>query len=85
MTDWLKVAENIDALRIIPRLLVLAYCVYVFYITTFILRWYMELSAAERSLEATGLATVVISAVSGLGSWFLKIYIFSGRKWDGAN
>lgn len=83
--EWLDRAEIVDALRVVPRLLLIAYCAFTFHIVSWILEWYMALPAAERSLESSGLAAAVITAVTGLGSWFLKVYTFSGRHWNAEN
>lgn len=76
--DW---AEVFDAWRVIPRALVLGYWFWVVVVVNEILRWYQSLPSAERTLEASGLATVVITAVTGMGSWVSKIYMDGGRSW----
>lgn len=83
MTNVLKFAEGLDALRIIPRAILAGYCWFVIYITTWILGWYFNLPVAERSIESSGLVLGLFTSITGMGSWFLKIYIQSGRKWNG--
>lgn len=59
------------------------YAWFVLHVVDNVLFWYQALPLAERSLEASGLAASVITAVTGLGSWFLKVYLDSGRAWRG--
>lgn len=78
-------AEVIDAYRIIPRALMIAYCVFVYHITTYLLDWYTALPFEERSVEASGLAFGIFTAVTGLGTQFLNAYLKSGRQWNGSS
>lgn len=78
----LTAAEVFDSWRVIPRLLLLGYCWFVVYLTNWLLTWYMALPAAERSVEASGLAVGIFTAVTGFGTAFLNTYSKSGRKWD---
>jgi hypothetical protein len=82
---WLAGAEITDAWRVIPRLLLIGYCFFVFDLTSRLLTWYFTLPAAERSLEASGLGVAVFTAVTGFGTQFLNAYIKSGRKWNGSS
>lgn len=78
---WLDAAEVFDAWRIAPRVLLFGYWIWVAWIVDRLLSWYMALPADERSMEASGMATFVITAVTGLASWISKIYMHSGRLW----
>jgi hypothetical protein len=80
---WLDAAEVFDAWRIVPRALLLVYWAWVIWIVHDTLNHYWSLPAAERTLEASGLAGAVITAVTGLVSWVSKIYMESGRSWTG--
>lgn len=80
-TWWLDVAEVFDAWRVIPRLLVFGYWLWIVWLVDNLLRWYQSLPADERTLEASGFATFVITAVTGMGSWVSKIYMDGGRSW----
>jgi len=80
--DWLDFAEAIDALRLIPRLLLVSYCAFVFWLTDRLLTWYFALPASERSLEASGLAGGIFTAATGLATIFLNTYLKSGRNWN---
>ena len=81
----LLLAECVDAWRVMPRLLMLAYIGFVYHITTFLLNWYVNLPADERSMEASGFAFGVFTAITGLGTVFLNAYLKSGRKWNGSS
>lgn len=80
---WLSAAEVVDAWRVWPRLLLIGYCYFVFTLTEKLVTWYMGLPAAERSLEASGMAVAIFTAVTAFGTQFLNAYLKSGRKWDG--
>jgi len=80
---WLDAAEIVDAWRVVPRALLFAYCIWVWNVVGDTLNWYQHLPAAERTLEASGLAGAVITAVLGLATWVFKIYSDGGRDWTG--
>lgn len=80
--QWLEKAEIFDALRIIPRAMLFGYSWFVLYAFHEILTWYQGLPAAERTIEASGLAGALITAITGLGSMFLSAYLKSGRDWE---
>jgi hypothetical protein len=42
----------------------------------------MALPAAERSMEASGMAVGIFTALLGLGTNFMNVYVKSGRKWN---
>ena len=81
--EWLDIAETIDALRVVPRLLMVGYCGFVLWLTNRLLTWYMTLPQAERGLEAAGLAGTIFTVITGLATVFLNAYLKSGRKWNG--
>ena len=78
---WLDIAETIDAWRLVPRTLLFSYCIWVSNIVAQVLTWYQHLPGTERSLEASGMAAAVITAVTGLATWVFKIYSDGGRDW----
>jgi hypothetical protein len=80
---FLNAAEVFDAWRIVPRALLVFYWGWVVWIVQDVLTWYQALPSAERTLEASGLAGGVITAVTSLVSWVSKIYMESGRQWTG--
>lgn len=77
----LSAAEVTDAFRVIPRLLLVAYCLFVYDVTFYLLDWYTHLPAQDRNLEASGLAAAIFTAITGFGTQFLNAYIKSGRDW----
>lgn len=79
---WLDAAEIFDAWRVVPRVLVFGYSAWAIYIVNRCLVWYQAIPAPERNIEASSLTTVVISAVTGLATLALKIYMQSGRDWS---
>lgn len=81
----LALAECADAWRVAPRGLLVAYWCLVYDVTDRLLTWYMELPAAERSIEASGMAVGIFTALLGLGVNFMNTYLQSGRKWTTKN
>ena len=79
---WLDAAEVFDAWRVVPRLVLFAYCWWLAYVVDYILIWYTRLPAPARSIEASGMASVVITAVTGMGAFVFKVYVSGGRSWD---
>jgi hypothetical protein len=79
---WLDAAEVFDAWRIVPRLVLFGYCAWLVYVVDFILVWYTHLPASSRGIEASGMASVVITAVTGMGAFVFKVYVSGGRAWD---
>lgn len=81
--QYLDTAEMVDALRLIPRFLLIGYCFFVLWLTDRLLTWYMALPAAERGIETGGFAGGVFTAATGLATIFVNTYLNSGRKWNG--
>lgn len=79
----LNVAEVVDAWRVTPRALLLAYWLLVYDVTDRLLTWYMTLPALERTAEASGMAFGIFTALLGLGTIFMNAYIKTGRRWNG--
>lgn len=80
---WLNVAEVIDHLRIVPRLVLLAYATYVYQITFFVLHWYATQPKEARGIEESSVVGVVITAVTGFAPWIFRIYADSATDWTG--
>jgi len=78
---WLDAAEIFDNWRVVPRLILFMYCWWLAHVVGEILHWYFALPATARGLEASGMTSVVITAVTGLGTWVYKIYSDAGRDW----
>lgn len=77
---WL--AECVDAWRLMPRVLLGAYCAFVADVTYTLLDWYTSLPAVERGLESGGFAAAIFTVVTGLGTHFINTYLKSGRRWN---
>ena len=78
----MHLAECFDAWRVAPRCLLVAYWTLVYEVTDRLLTWYMALPGDERSMEASGMAVGIFTALLGLGTNFMNVYVKSGRKWD---
>lgn len=83
-TRCLMLAECADAWRIVPRILLLAYCAFVYNTTDFLLTWYTTLPSVERTLESGGFAAGLFTALTGFGTVFVNAYLKSGRHWNGS-
>lgn len=82
---WLDAAEIFDSWRVVPRIILFGYCIWLPHITSQVLVWYQQLPSAERTLEASGLAGAIITAVTGIAAWVFKIYSAAGRTWSGTD
>jgi len=80
-TAWLDAAEVFDHWRVVPRAVLLLYGGWVAHVTDNILSWYQRIPGAERTLEASGLAAGIITAVTGLFPWVYKIYSDAATDW----
>jgi hypothetical protein len=80
-TRWLDAAQVFDTWRVVPRVVLFGYGAWVAYVTDSTLRWYMHLPAAERTLEASGLSGMIITAVTGLFPWIYRIYSDAANDW----
>lgn len=84
---WLSIAEVLDALRVIPRLiLVSAYTFVAWYTANFTLFYYELIITPDVSdwkLAAyTAFGGLTIPAVAGLAKGMTTAYLNSGRKWN---
>lgn len=79
---WLDAAEIVDSLRVVPRIVLFGYCYWLGDLVNNIITWYQMLPAPERTLEASGLAGTIITAVTGIAAWVFKIYTAGGRDWS---
>jgi hypothetical protein len=79
---FLHWAELVDSYRIFPRLVLVAYSVYVYQVTFFILTWYSQQPATARGTEESAVVIAVIGAVTGFSPWIFRIYSENGRNWN---
>lgn len=70
--EALKIAELIDAYRMIPRLLILLYG----WICWEVTQWFMALPGP------TGSQAALVSTVWGAAAAWFGAYAATGRKWD---
>jgi hypothetical protein len=82
--DYLDAAHVFDTWRVVPRFVLFGYGGWVAHTIDRVLTWYMHLPAAERTLEASGMATAVISVVTGLLPWVYRIYSDTATDWSQA-
>ena len=80
----LQWAELIDAYRIIPRTFLTACFVWTVWVSNICLVWYFHLTKDERSLEASGFASVVFLTVFGFLKLVYTTYAATGRDWNQA-
>ena len=91
MTDpWLKWAERIDALRIIPRILCFAYgglyWVAFFWMVDWAMSYdYNALKNPNIALAIVGLPASLLAILGGIVASMTKDYWKGGRKWNGVN
>lgn len=78
----LYAAEVVDAWRVVPRVVVFSYVVFVAWITKYLLDWYTQLPAVERTIESSGFAAGIFTAVTGLCGIFINAYLKTGRDWQ---
>ncbi len=81
MLHW---AEAIDSYRVFPRLFLCGCFLWTVEVTHWLLRWYTTLPKEERSIEASGFASVVFVAVLGFLKLVYSTYSDAGRNWGGA-
>jgi hypothetical protein len=79
--NWLHVAEVFDSWRVIPRLILGAYCYFVWHITNYILVWYTHEPPGARGVEESGTVAAIFTCVTGFAPWIFKIYSENGRDW----
>ncbi len=77
-------AEAIDSLRIFPRLFLLSCFVWTVAVGQQLLVWYMALSKDDRSIEATGFASIVFLGILGFLKLVYSDYSQAGRAWGPA-
>jgi hypothetical protein len=81
--EWEAIADAIDALRIMPRLLVLGFAGFTMFTVWDLIEWYQALPGSERALEASGFGAAVIAALLMMFTKALENYHKSGRKSGG--
>jgi len=77
--DW---AETIDSYRVFPRFFLLVCLGWAIALNYELIRWYMNLPSVERSVEASGFASIVFVAVMGFLKMVYTTYSENGRNWN---
>jgi hypothetical protein len=75
-------AEVIDSWRVFPRLFLAASFAWTVWVSSYLLHWYTLLPKEDRSLEASGFASVVVLAIFGFMKLVFDSYVQHGRDWD---
>jgi len=78
---WLALTEVIDALRIFPRLFLGAQFLWTVDVVDRTLTWYFHLPLEQQSLQTSGLAATIVSAVTGIFVQMFKCYASTGRDY----
>lgn len=78
----LNFAEVLDSYRVFPRLFLLSCFLWTVWVTHALLKWYMAMPKDERSLEASGLASVVFLTIFGFLKMVYDTYSKAGRDWN---
>lgn len=78
---FLHAAEVFDSWRVVPRLIVFFYGLFVYKVTFFILVWYSSEPPTARGVEESAVVGVVVTAVTGFAPLIYKVYSDSGRDW----
>ena len=77
---WLETAEIIDALRIIPRLMLLGFFIFYIWYIIWVTKWYFALPEPETA--STIFVSSTITAIGAMFTWFGgNVYMSTGRKW----
>lgn len=79
---WMHAAEVIDAMRVFPRLFLIACFAWNVWIAATLLEWYMALPKDDRSLEASGFASIVFLAIVGFTKLVYETYSRNSVNWE---
>jgi hypothetical protein len=78
---YLLWAERFDSWRIAPRSVLYGWGVFTAYLVYKTLFWYFNEPATARGLEESGMATGVITALTGFWYKIYQDYTAKGRDW----
>jgi len=78
---WLALAEVIDRLRVFPRAFLGAQFVWTVIVVDRTLTWYFHLPLEQQTIQASGLASVIVSAVTGIFVQMFARYATTGQDW----
>lgn len=86
---WLRLAEVIDALRVMPRLLLLGASIFTAWYAHQVTHWMFGFVQLRQDLGLAegiviGVLGVTVPAVTGVWTAAVKLYLQTGRQWGGA-
>ncbi len=87
---WLRFADRLDALRIIPRFLVIAYYLFFFQFTYYLAEWFMAYDFATIENQAVALAIAgfpvgILGVMTGVLSALTNNYFRTGARDPGGH
>ena len=87
---WIRFADRLDALRIIPRFLVIAYYLFFFQFTYFLAEWFMAYDFATIENQAVALAIAgfpvgILGVMTGVLSALTNNYFRTGARDPGGH
>lgn len=77
----LKGAECFDAWRIVPRIVLFSYAMWLAYVTDRLLNWYMGLPVASQTAQASAFCFGAMTIITGVAGFVFKVYSESSRNW----
>ncbi len=82
---WIRFANRLDALRIIPRLLVIAYYLFFAKFSFYLTDWFMAYDFASLENQAVALAVAgfpvgILGVMTGVLGTLTNIYFRTGRS-----
>ncbi len=78
---WLDAAEIIDALRVIPRIMLFSFFAFYMWYIWITTNWYFQLT--EPGMWDTTFISTTVTAIGTMLIWIGNTYINSGRRWNG--
>lgn len=83
--EWLEIAEVVDALRIVPRIIIGVFLAVFAWAVVYFSIMYFRLPVAERTVAMTTFVSVVLTALTTALPFIVKIYTDNGRDWTGTS
>jgi hypothetical protein len=81
-SNFLDYAEVFDAWRVVPRIVLFAYGVWLAWATDRLLNWYMGLPVAAQTAQASAFCFGAITSITGIAGYVFRIYSENGRNWE---
>lgn len=80
-SKWLDIAEILDALRVVPRAILVTVIIFTGWYIVFITLWYFNLPVEERQYADAGFLSITIPGIFGLTGKICQWYLQTGKKW----